>query len=342
MTTETGSGLDFANSARYRAGGMARPLRLAFAGGLYHVTARGNERKAIVRQDADRARFVDTLATMVDRYQVRCHAWVLMDNHYHLLLETPSPNLSFALRHLNGVYTQAFNRRHRRVGHLFQGRFKAIVVEKEAHLLELCRYVVLNPVRAGIVPHPKAYPWSSYRATAGMATAPAWLTVDWILEQFGQRRGVAQDKYRQFVAEGVQEPTRPWEHLVGQVYLGSDAFVRDVQRYGTRQMTETEIPRAQRDPYWLSSEKVLARVAEEFGVSLNELVRPTRRPSEAREVAFYGLRRWAGERLSEVARRMGVTYSAVSRRVSAVERRLAEDRRWRERLATFLVVKVKT
>lgn len=157
---------------------MARPLRLAVAGGIYHVTARGNERKALVRDDRDRARWVDTLAQMVEQYRVRCHAWVLMTNHYHLLLETPDPNLSLAIRHLNGVYTQAFNRRHRRVGHLFQGRFKAIVVEKEAHLLELCRYVVLNPVRAGTVTHPRAYAWSSYRATAGQAPVPVWLTVD--------------------------------------------------------------------------------------------------------------------------------------------------------------------
>ncbi len=117
---------------------MARPLRLSFAGGVYHVTARGNERKALVRDDRDRARFVETLAQMVAEYRVGCHAGVLMTNHYHLLLETPTPKLSLAVRHLNGVYTQAFNRRHRRVGHLFQGRFKAIVVEKEAHLLELC------------------------------------------------------------------------------------------------------------------------------------------------------------------------------------------------------------
>ncbi len=129
---------------------MTRPLRLAFAGGIYHVTARGNELKAIVRDDTDWARFVDTLASMVDQYRVRYHAWILMGNHYHLILETSTPNLSVSLRYLNGVYTQRFNRRHQRVGHLFQGRFKAILVEKEAYLLELCRYVILNPVRAGM------------------------------------------------------------------------------------------------------------------------------------------------------------------------------------------------
>ena len=321
---------------------MARPLRLAFAGGVYHVTARGNERKAIVRDDTDRARFVDTLAAMVDRYRVRCHAWVLMDNHYHLLLETPSPNLSLALRHLNGVYTQAFNRRHRRVGHLFQGRFKAIVVEKEAYLLELCRYVVLNPVRAGVVRVPQAYPWSSYRGTAGLAAAPAWLTVDWVLEQFDQRRGDAQAKYRQVVAEGIRHPGRPWEHVVGQVYLGGEGFVRRVQRHGVPWGRDTEIPRAQRQPCWLSPEAVLQRVTQAYGVGLKELVQPTRRPSEARQVVLYGLRRWAGESLPAIARRMGLTYTAVSRRVSAVERQLAENRRWRARVATLSDVKVKT
>jgi REP element-mobilizing transposase RayT len=321
---------------------MARPLRLSYAGGVYHITARGNARKAIVRDDPDRARFVDTLAAMVARYRVRCHAWVLMDNHYHLLLETPSPNLSQALRHLNGVYTQAFNRRHRRVGHLFQGRFKAIVVEKEAYLLELCRYVVLNPVRAGVVREARAYPWSSYRATGGLTTAPAWLTVDWVLEQFGKRREAAQAKYRAFVAEGMRQPARPWEQVVGQIYLGGEAFVRRVQRHGTSWQGETEIPRAQRQPCWLTPEAVLQRVTQAYGVSRAELVRPTRRPSEARQVALYGLRWWAGEALPAIARRMGLTYSAVSRRVSAVARRQETTRHWRTRLAALSDVKVKT
>jgi putative transposase len=142
---------------------MSCPLRLQYPGAMYHVTARGNARQALVRDDSDRQRFVATVASMVAQYQVVCQAWVLMNNHYHLLLETPQANLAQALRHLNGVCTQAFNRRHRRVGHLFQGRYKAIVVEKEAYLLELCRYVVLNPVRAKMVTQPRAWQWSSYR-----------------------------------------------------------------------------------------------------------------------------------------------------------------------------------
>ena len=310
---------------------MARPLRLVFAGAVYHVTARGNERKPIVRDDADRARFVDTLAAMVAQYGVRCHAWVLMDNHYHLLLETPTPNLSRAVRHLNGVYTQSFNRRHRRVGHLFQGRFKAIVVEKEAYLLELCRYVVLNPVRAGVGKAPRVYPWSSYRATAGLAAAPAWLTVDWLLEQFGRTRQTAQAQYRTFVAEGIRQPQTPWEQVVGQIYLGHEAFIRRVQE-SSQGAADPEVPRSQRQPAWLSPEAVLQRVARRYGTTVADLVQPTRRPSEARQVALYGLRRWAGDGLKAIARRMGFSYSAVSRRVSAVAHRIVKDPRFRQRV----------
>jgi REP element-mobilizing transposase RayT len=320
---------------------MARPLRVAFAGGLYHVTARGNERKTIARDDTDRACFVDTVAAMVKHSRVRCHAWVLMGNHYHLILETPTPNLSLALRHLNGVYTQRFNRRHRRVGHLFQGRFKAILVEREAYLLELCRYVVLNPVRANMVQDPAAYSWSSYRATAGLAEVPGWLTVDWVLEQFGQKKGAAQARYRQFVMEGIRQPSAPWEQVVGQIYLGSEAFVRRAQRASER-MADPEIPQQQRQPMWHSPEEVLERVASCYRVALSDLVTPTWRPSEARQVALYGLRWWAGDGLTAIARRMGVSYSAVSRRVTAVAQRLREDPQFRRRAERVIDVKFKT
>jgi REP element-mobilizing transposase RayT len=126
---------------------MARPLRLEFPGAVYHLTSRGNARQNIFFTDADRELYLSTLAGVVRRYRWICHAYCLMANHYHLLIETPKANLSIGMRQLNGIYTQSFNRRNQRVGHLFQGRFKAILVEKEAHLLELCRYVVLNPVR---------------------------------------------------------------------------------------------------------------------------------------------------------------------------------------------------
>ena len=146
---------------------MARPLRIEFDGAVYHVTSRGKERKAVFKDDRDRALFLTTLAQVDQRFHWICHAYCLMDNHYHLVIETADANLSKGMRQLNGVYTQAFNRLHRRVGHLFQGRFKGILVQKESHFLEVCRYLVINPVGAKLIAQARQWPWSSYQATAG-------------------------------------------------------------------------------------------------------------------------------------------------------------------------------
>lgn len=188
---------------------MARPLRLEFRGALYHVTSRGDGQEAIYTDDTDRERCLDVLAGTVERFNWRVHAYCLMGNHYHLLVETPEANLAQGMRHLNGVYTQRFNRRHRRAGHVFQGRYKAILVQKDSYLLELSRYIVLNPLRARMVKRVPDWPWSSYRATAGLALAPNWLDTDWILSAFGQRKSHARARYRAFVAEGKNQPS-PW------------------------------------------------------------------------------------------------------------------------------------
>lgn len=303
---------------------MARPLRIAYPGAVYHVTARGNARQRIVRDDHDRVRFVQILADMVDQYGVLCHAWVLMANHYHLLLETPRANLSPALRHLNGVYTQAFNRRHRRVGHVFQGRFKAILVDKDPYLLEVCRYVVLNPVRARLVAHPRAWRWSSYRATSGEGPRDPWLTTEGILGQLATRRARAQAVYRQFVQEGMMQKRSPWADLTGQIYLGSDAFRHRMVRL-IRPDHDPEVPQAQRRPGRPSPDRLLDRIAAVYGVPAAHVRKPTYRPTEARQVAMYLLRAEAGLPLRTIAQRFGVSYSAVSHRISAVKARLRED-----------------
>src|SRR5581483_6583427 len=150
---------------------MARPLRIEYPGALYHITTRGNARRAVFKDASDRALFLDTLQRVSERYHWLCHAYCLMDNHYHLVLETLDGNLAQRMRQLNGIYTQAYNRRHRRVGHLFQGRYKAILVDKESYLLEVCRYVVLNPVRAKAVDHPGRWKWSSYGGTPARLNA---------------------------------------------------------------------------------------------------------------------------------------------------------------------------
>jgi len=170
-----------------------------------------------------------------------------MTNHYHLLVETPDANLSLGMRQLNGVYTQRFNRIHKRTGHVFQGRYKAILVEKEPYLLELARYIVLNPVRARMVRSAKDWPWSSYRLTAGLGGVMEWLEIDWILSTFSRSRAKAQRTYREFVSEGRNQPA-PWESLLNQIYLGSEAFMNKAQGMLERDKDLSEIPAPQKRP----------------------------------------------------------------------------------------------
>ena len=273
---------------------MARPLRLEFPGAVYHLTGRGNARQRIFFSDADRQLFLDTLAAVVGRYGWICHAYCLMANHYHLLVETSKPNLSLGMRQLNGIYTQAFNRRHERVGHLFQGRFKAILVEKESYLLELCRYIVLNPIRVKGNVQPSTWKWSSYRATAGLASAPEFLTTGWVLRQFGRDRAQAQKRYREFVREGLE--SRPWEALQGQIYLGSEAFIK---RHSPENRELKEIPYAQ---------------IRAVRPKLQKIVKGIDDPAVLQAYKEHGYR------LREIAAHLGVHYATVSRRLKQIEK----------------------
>ena len=211
------------------------------------MTSRGNAREDIYLGDEDRDAFIEVLGNVYERFNWVLHAYCLMTNHYHLLVETPDANLSLGMRQLNGVYTQRFNRAHNRIGHVFQGRYKAILVQKESYLLELARYIVLNPVRARMVRSAKDWPWSSYRGTAGFVTVPKWLEVDWILSAFGRNKGRAQALYREYVSEGRNQPT-PWDYLVNQVYLGSEAFVARAQEMLEQDRDLSEVPALQKRP----------------------------------------------------------------------------------------------
>ncbi len=194
-------------------------MRIEYPGAVYHVTARGNARMPVFENNGDRASFLDLIEEAVERFNWRCYAYCLMDNHYHLLVETVAGNLSVGMRHSNGVYTQRFNRGHHRVGHLFQGRFKSIMVDRDAYLLELCRYIVLNPVRAGMVERPEDYVWSSYRATAGVSREAVFLASDWILSQFAAKKGTARKRYMEFVRAGIGG-RQVWAELKAQCILG--------------------------------------------------------------------------------------------------------------------------
>lgn len=223
---------------------MARPLRIEFEGGLYHVTSRGDGQEDIYLSDDDRLLWLALFAEVCQRFNWICHAYCLMSNHYHLLIETPDANLSRGMRHLNGVYTQRFNVAHARVGHVFQGRFKAIVVDRDAYLLELSRYVVLNPVRAHMVAHASDWPWSSYLAMVGQVAQPVWLNTDWVLSQFGANDADRVQAYTRFVDAGAGQ-TGIWEQLQGQIYLGGEAFVNKMYAFANDSKVSSEIPRQQ-------------------------------------------------------------------------------------------------
>lgn len=274
---------------------MARPIRIEFGGALYHVTARGDRRESIFEDAVDREQFLDILGDVIGAYNWLCPAYCLMTNHYHLVIVTPDANLSKGMRQLNGVFTQWSNRRHRRTGHLFQGRFKAILVDADSYLLELTRYVVLNPVRAGMVDAPEDWPWSSYRATVGVIEPPSWLDADGLLAQFGTRRSRAVAAYERFVRVGIDGDSI-WDDLKRQVFLGDDAFVERMQKLGNR-TDDINIPRAQRRPpapsiaavsklhpdrdqamraAWRTGEYSYAQIAEHFGVHFSTVGRAVR------------------------------------------------------------------
>lgn len=227
---------------------MARPLRLEFEDALYHITARGDRREPIFDDDADRSALLSIVERAVVRFDAVVYAYCLMRNHYHFVVQTRQPNLSRLMRHINGVYTQSYNRRHAKVGHLFQGRFKAVLVDQDTYFLEVCRYVDLNPVRAGMVKRPADWKWSSYRAHVGLAATPNWLGSEVLHRRLAPRATQRErpERYARFVAEG--RGVRLWdEALSGQIYLGDERFVRRMQaRAGP--LDDREIPRAQRRP----------------------------------------------------------------------------------------------
>ena len=224
---------------------MSRQLRLEFPDALYHLTSRGDRREDIYEDDEDRLAFLEVFSSVIEQFNWVCYAYCLMSNHYHLLVQTPDANLSKGMRQLNGVYTQAYNRRHHKTGHLFQGRYKSILVDKDNYLTELSRYIVLNPVKAGMVERPNQWEWSSYQAMVGEAPAPVWLSSDFMLSQFGVQRKTAIRKYQEFVQQGMSNGPI-WSQLNNQIYLGDQKFVDKVQWHMEERKSDLQIPKIQK------------------------------------------------------------------------------------------------
>lgn len=278
---------------------MSRPLRLEFAGALYHITSRGNERKAIYKEESDFGLFIEVLEHVCERFNWVVHAYCLMTNHYHLLVETPDANLSKGMRQLNGIYTQKFNKKYKRVGHLYQGRYKSILVDKDDYLLELARYIVLNPVRAkGMVDHPQEWQWSSYHETVGLRPMPEWLASNALLLMFSKQKETAIKRYKEFVEQGIGKDV--WQDIKSQVYLGNDEFVEQHKLLAEKEVDTSisEIPKKQTR----AKAKPLSYYKNRYGKE------PQRAMTKAYLTGQYTM--------SEIANTFSVHYSTVSRAIA--------------------------
>jgi REP element-mobilizing transposase RayT len=318
---------------------VARPLRIEFAGALYHLTGRGNARQAVFLDQKDYAKFVQLLADSIERYDVSLHAYVLMGNHYHLMAQTEKANLGQWMHWLSTTYTIYFNRRHRRVGHLFQGRYKSILVEAEGYLLTLSRYLHLNPVRGRVIGRGnpaqrrkrlRGWVWSSYPAYSGLGKAPPWLTQELVLDEMGGRVGQRSIRYRRFVEEGLlREIENPLEAVVWQAVLGREHFVQRLRDRVASGKEDREVPALRQLRRAREVQHILAAVAKAYGRSKEELLRPGTKGNEARAVAMVLIWDGCGMKLREIGELFGGTgYTAVAQMIARTKQK---DRRKRLR-----------
>jgi len=300
---------------------MARPLRIEFAGALYHVISRGNERKPIVRDDVDREKRLDWLRRTVETYGWRLHAFVLMTNHEHLFVETPLPNLSAGIQYLGGSYTSYFNRRHRRSGHLFQGRFKGHLIEEQGYFLEVSRYLHLNPVRAKMVERPEDYRWSTYRGYVRGRRALEWVCYDCVLGEFGVENVAARRAYGRFVRAGAEEPPpRPFADAVGGLLLGSERFVMRARRLLEDRQEDAALPELRQLRPRPALGRIVEEVAEHFGHDARRWGHGRRVGDASRALAAYLARRRFGYPANEVALALGYRgHGGVASAVARIE-----------------------
>jgi REP element-mobilizing transposase RayT len=306
---------------------MSRPLRIEYEGAWYHVMNRGAGRRQVFRGPAEGRLFLDLLGELDETFGVETHAYCLLGNHYHLLLRTPRGNLGRAMRHLGGLFTQRANRLARRDGPLFRGRYKAVLIEAEAHLTAVGRYIHLKPVAAGLVRRPEAWRWSSYPAYLGRTAAPAWLHTEATLAGFGKRG--RRERYRAFVAEGLDEETAAF-YARGRLepVLGSRAFRRKVERRLAK--TGARAEGARRRPLDVSSlTRIIAATAAEFEEPRKRLLVPTRgrgKRNPARDAAIGLARILGGHPLAAIAETFGFGHPAgASSAVGRFKREVAED-----------------
>ncbi|MBA3070579.1 MAG: hypothetical protein FP829_00135 [Nitrospirae bacterium] len=310
---------------------MARQLRIEYEGAFYHVTSRGNQKGEIFWDDMDREEFKRILERTKERYGYLLHAYVLMGNHYHLLIETPHANIKQIMQNLNTSYTVFVNRRHGRVGHLFQGRYKAYIVDKESYLLELGRYIHLNPVRAGIVKKPEDYKWSSYRDYIYGNKQGTITDTDDTLYSFSKRRAISASNYHEFVNAGFHAKP-PLGEAVGSI-LGNKAFRESVLRYLKGIPDKTEIPEIKKIETKYGLEDIVRIVAEYYGIEEDELLNRKKATQKQRNIAVHLCKILSGRKNAEIGKIFGIKIQGVTNTIRRIEKVMEEDGRLRREIA---------
>ncbi len=306
---------------------MARPLRIIYPGAFYHVTSRGNEKKDIFKSRRDREKFLEYLASAAERYGAVIYAYCLMSNHFHLFMQTPEGNLSQIMRHIIGAYTTYFNIKRKRAGHLFQGRYKSVLVEADEYAAELTRYIHLNPVKAGITAKAEEYQWSSYRAYIGAASTPEWLKPGFILGSFGETEPVSRKNYRDFVDKlDIEAYESPLKCAVGGSVLGSPDFVEEIKEAHLNERgADKDIPALRH----FSNRPPLEEIIE--------FAREVMKNNEklARQVSIYLCHKYSGTPLKEIAVKFDVGVTAIGEASKRIQKKMGKDKALQKLIGTL-------
>ena len=308
---------------------MTRPLRVEYSGAIYHIINRGNAGENLFKGIKDRKRFLKYLEKAVDRFSLVIHTYCLMTNHYHFLAETPQPNLSKTIQWINVSYAAYFNRKYRRKGHLFQGRFKSILVDADEYLKQLTRYIHLNPVRAKLVEHPADYPWSSYPVYIGRAKSPDWLQTDWLLSQFGKKRKEAGKNYKNYVEKvDIKKLENPEKELTGGFILGTPDFVNWVKEtFLSNRSDEKEIPQLRQLKPMIKTESIVEAVCRTFDCNRELILKKGRKNNLARDLTIYLARELTGETGKSLGEYFGnISGAAITGRYNYISIQMNQNR----------------
>ena len=318
---------------------MARPLRIEHEGAVYHILSRGNRAEFIFQDDSDKDLFLQIIARAVERYGLEVYAYCIMGNHYHLLTGIPVGMLSKAMHMIQSSYGSHLRRQREWIGHVFAGRYKSLCVEKEGYLLELSRYIHLNPVRAGIVERPEDYPWSSYRFYLAKEEKPRWLSLEWLLQEYGTTYWAAQRRYRQFIEAGIESaPGFPAKIVVGQAMLGSNEFVERVIECIEKEGELGDVVSKRHYVRSLDLQKLLDAVRDYYG---EKVITKGREGGRSRDMFVYLAKKYTTALNGEIGQKAGgVTFSAVAHRYSRIMKMLEQEdtvrKKWEKEGAEIL------